>query len=623
MAGKKTLIEKNVEKYILNNFDKKDRKKDKTLHFEWFASSMHIWNECSQAYNANTKIGKDVGLGDSQGADSFYVIVNNGEQLFSLKSDIDSAVSYVKSNAKLLNFVFIQTKLTSRVNWGDFLNLIEVPLNIWKGNSFPSSQPILAKVKEFIDALIDEDDFVLGKIDHKVSIYFYTDKTPSAIAQLESDWKEIIETKKSDLKEYFPSPTIEFRGSVYLTDIYERLNSNQYKLMISKSEVIEADEGKYLIGYITAKELLDSIAPKTDSGLRNMHPDIFKNNIRLYLGQNDINKRIETTLIEEPSKFHYYNNGLTITTKEIKADNSRNFVISPINIVNGCQTTNSIYNAHKNPHFNESIVKIPVKIIVAQDVEYENITIRTNSQNSVDIKDLLSISSIQKELEDNFSNCNLFGKTFFYKRQKGADIDTDADYIIHIDDIIRAALSTLFLIPDKVSGYFDKTTSKYIDNIFDERYVNIYVLLTAILKEIETYSESYEININRLKYHILYLIYRIAAKDIEYRTLEDNLKSNIKISDLDDADIESTTKIINTIYSNIYKVAQNNNIIKIITYILGILKSNYNNLVNIRTKADERILYKAVEKLKRVRVDPVFSNFEEIFTKTIDEITNE
>lgn len=293
---------------------------------------MHIWNECSQAYNANIRIGKDVGLDQSQGADSFCVIVNKGEQLFNLKSDIDTAVSYIKANAKELNFVFIQTKLTSHIQWADFLNLIEVPLNIWKGHDFPTTQPILSQIKEFIDAIIDEEDPVLGRISHKISIYFYTNKTSTEIVRLKEEWETNIENKINDLKVYFSSPTIEFRGSVFVTDIYERLNSNQHQMHISKDKVIEADESKYLIGYITAKELLDSIAPKTDSGIRSMHPDIFKNNIRLYLGQNDINKKIEATLLQEPTKFHYYNNGLTITTKEIKTENSRNFIISPINI---------------------------------------------------------------------------------------------------------------------------------------------------------------------------------------------------------------------------------------------------------------------------------------------------
>jgi hypothetical protein len=239
---------------------------------------------------------------------------------------------------------------------------------------------------------------------------------------------------------------------------------------------------------LTAKELLDSIAPKIND-TRSLYPDVFKNNIRLYLGRNDINTKIEKTLIETPDKFHLYNNGITITTKEIKFLNSKSYTVSPVNIVNGCQTANSIYNVSKINTFKEDYVKIPVRIIVADDQEYQNITIRTNTQNGLEAKDLISITNIQKELQELFSNNKIANKSFYYKRQKSCvEVGNmpDVDYIVHIDDILRAVFSTLMLIPNKVSGYFDVITLKYVDKIFDERFVKLYYILTVLLKFIET-----------------------------------------------------------------------------------------------------------------------------------------
>jgi len=618
---KKLLIERNIQRFITNTFDKRDRKKDSSIHFEWFVNSMHIWNESSQSYNSNTKIGKDVNVGSSLGIDAFFVTINNNEKLFTLNDDIADVIEYIKANAKSITFNFIQSKLTNNITWANFLNLIDIPLRVWKGQDFDTSQGVLIKIQDFIDELTNSDDEILGSLEHKVSIFFYSNKNATDIISLERDWKTDIDQKKRELYDYFKSNNVRiiFRGSDFLNEIYEKITSNEYKLLINKSEVIQAEEFKYLIGYITAKELLDAVAPKTTEGMRSLYPDVFKNNIRLYLGQNEINKKIESTLIEEPEHFHYYNNGLTITTKEIKDENSKNFLVSPVNIVNGCQTTNSIYNVHNREGFDELKIKIPVRIIVAQDDEYENITIRTNTQNGIEAKDLVSISTMQKELQELFNSVNFDNKKFTYKRQKGEIVTDDADYIIQIDDLLRAVFATIMLIPDRVSGYFDKTTLRYIDNVFNEKFVKLYMLITALYKLTEDYIDDKYQQYNRLKYHFNYLAYRIISKNVNYRILEDYLKFGVESEEQEE--IESIENAIEDIISNIYFIFKENNRYKLlIDYIISIVEVDYSALTNIKTKADEKILYKAVEKLKRIRTSPVFENFDDKFTLTIYEI---
>ncbi|HOV12943.1 MAG TPA: AIPR family protein [Spirochaetota bacterium] len=616
MAKAKTpLIEKNIEKFINNNFDKSDRKKDDSKKFEWFVNSMHIWHSSSQSFNSNTKIGKDISLGNSQGGDAFFISVNNYERIYSLKDNIDEIIEHLKKHGKSITFHFIQTKKREKINWDQFLNLIDVPLIIWKGQDFDGAQPILKKVQTFIDDITDENDEVLKKLDHKIEIMFYTNKDNNDIEKLKKDWDSNLNNKKSDLSNYFSQKNIiiDFRGIEFLNEIYERINSNTYSLAINKENVIQVEEKKYLIGYITAKELLNSIAPEVN-GIRTLYPDVFKNNIRLYLGRNEINKKIEETLLNEPIKFHFYNNGLTITTKEIKDENSKCFVISPVNIVNGCQTANSIYNISKLDTFDESNVKIPVKIIVAEDKEYENITIRTNTQNGLEAKDLISITNIQKELQDEFNKINFFGKLFYYKRQKsGEDIEnTNIDYIIQIDDILRASFSIFLLIPNKVSGYFDQTTLKFVDKIFDERFSKLYVIITALFKIIEDVIDESFSNYSRLKYHILYVFFKFINKDVDIKSFCDYFTDvNDEIDEQSNTDLKL---LIDSTYSNLYEIMKDKeNFDVIFSYLINKIEVNYPDLVNISSKEQEKILYKPVEKLKRTRALPLFDNFNEIF----------
>ena len=51
----KTKIERYTEKFIDSNFDKKDKKKEISLKFEWFLNSLHCWEYSSQSYNAKNK----------------------------------------------------------------------------------------------------------------------------------------------------------------------------------------------------------------------------------------------------------------------------------------------------------------------------------------------------------------------------------------------------------------------------------------------------------------------------------------------------------------------------------------------------------------------------------------
>jgi hypothetical protein len=620
-VANKTVTEKNLENFISNNYDKKDRRKDEAKKFEWFVNSMHIWHCSSQFYNSKAQIGKEVSLGSAQGGDAFFIIINN-EQIFTINDDIEIIVKYLVEKGKEVCFQFIQTKKSENARWGDFLNFIDVVLMILKGENIDKNQKELKRIQNLYDSVTDLNIPQLGKIKHRLELFFYTDKNENDIEMLRNDWKNNITRQENNLKEYISESTIHIRGSSFINDLYEKFISNKYELLVNKDEVIDADESKYIIGFLTAKELLDCIAPITGSGERAILPDVFKNNIRLYIGNTPVNENIEKTLINEPNKFHYYNNGLTITTKEIDCSNAKNYFITPVNIVNGCQTANSIYNVFKINHEKEAEVKIPVKIIVAQDSEYEKITIRTNAQNGLQEKELISITKIQKELEEKFDKMNLSGKTFFYKRQNTVDINKpDIDFILTIDDILRATFSTFLLIPNKVSGYFDYTTSKYLDRIFDENFLQLYSLVTVLLKFIEDKIESNSEFI-RLKYHICYLIYKFVNKDINLNYFEEYFRNRTNAEEeINEEEFTNLVALIKSVTTNLYKLLKEEKVFEVVfDYITNKLKTNYPDFLDLSTKDKEKILYKPVEKLYRTRTQPVFENFKDIFSEEFNEL---
>lgn len=138
---------------------------------------------------------------------------------------------------------------------------------------------------------------------------------------------------------------------------------------------------------------------------------LFEENIREYLGgTSGINKAIITTLknSKQRGNFFYYNNGITIICDEATADANEVNISNP-QIVNGCQTVNSISEVLKrdgnaNENFKDVYVMAKILVLEKSNSEfYRDIVKYTNSQNSINEKvfgaTLQLFLTIQKKLE--------------------------------------------------------------------------------------------------------------------------------------------------------------------------------------------------------------------------------
>ena len=137
---------------------------------------------------------------------------------------------------------------------------------------------------------------------------------------------------------------------------------------------------------------------------------IYEKNVRKFLGnRRKINKGIATTLNSSPEKFGLYNNGITIVVSGYSKDNSDGkFTVHDPYIVNGCQTTRTIWQVLDNKlnaggHGQDTILQswqkrverggVVTKIVRSDEAEITNITRFTNSQNSVREQDFIALHS--------------------------------------------------------------------------------------------------------------------------------------------------------------------------------------------------------------------------------------
>lgn len=126
---------------------------------------------------------------------------------------------------------------------------------------------------------------------------------------------------------------------------------------------------------------------------------IIEKNVRSFLqATGKVNKGIKNTLLKEPEMFMAYNNGISTIADEIHIDEKKSngslIVIKEIvnwQIVNGGQTTVSIYNAYQNKVLLDNVdVQIKLSVIKNKEMNEEivnNISKYANSQNKINMSD--------------------------------------------------------------------------------------------------------------------------------------------------------------------------------------------------------------------------------------------
>lgn len=244
-----------------------------------------------------------------------------------------------------------------------------------------------------------------------------------------------------DAEEYvkkFNTGHPKYRASIfYLDDIKEKyygdIKQNKQNLevqihSVNKGTILNINTDDYkLENVLDAKYVftpVSSIFRLYRDSIEKNYP-IFDMNIREYLGNKGVNKKIYETLLdpEDRKNFFYYNNGITMICDKMSSVETRSFgnninavfnVKNP-QIVNGCQTVNSIYEALKNvdpreleQNYKDTFVMLKILQINREneyeEILYKNIVTYNNSQNSIDEKTFVANNSTFNRLKTEFES---------------------------------------------------------------------------------------------------------------------------------------------------------------------------------------------------------------------------
>ena len=164
---------------------------------------------------------------------------------------------------------------------------------------------------------------------------------------------------------------------------------------------------------------------------------LLEQNVRTFLQfRGKVNKGIRETLHGEPNRFFAYNNGLTATADSVEFDEAKQKIvlIRNLQIVNGGQTTASIYTAFAKEDGGIDQISVQMKLIVTSGQQFDDLVGKisrfANSQNKIKDTDLSSNKRFMLRME-NLSrkttanpDGSLRGTRWFFERTRGQYLNT-------------------------------------------------------------------------------------------------------------------------------------------------------------------------------------------------------
>ena len=210
---------------------------------------------------------------------------------------------------------------------------------------------------------------------------------------------------------------------------------------------------------------------------------LLEQNVRTFLqARAQVNKGIRATIINEPQMFFAYNNGITATAQEVETrlkDGHMQIVrMSDLQIVNGGQTTASLFHTQRRDKADLSSIFVQMKLSVIDSEQSELVVPRiseyANTQNRVNAADFFSNHPFHVRMAD-------FSRRLWAPPQQGAQRETKWFYerargqYLDAQSKLSVGEQTRFKAEYPKPQMFTKTDLAKFENVWDDhpKWVNL------------------------------------------------------------------------------------------------------------------------------------------------------
>lgn len=210
---------------------------------------------------------------------------------------------------------------------------------------------------------------------------------------------------------------------------------------------------------------------------------LLEQNVRTFLqARGNVNQGIRTTILTEPGMFFAYNNGITATAQSIETvPTDAGLAVTKIidlQIVNGGQTTASLFHTKRRDRADLSQIFVQMKLSVIDSQQSETVVPRiseyANTQNRVNAADFFSNHPFHVRMEG-------FSRRIWAPAQKGAQRETKWFYerargqYADAQSKLTPAEQRRFKAEHPKPQMFTKTDLAKFENVWDDhpRWVNL------------------------------------------------------------------------------------------------------------------------------------------------------
>lgn len=498
-----------VTESLINDYLKKFELKSKnaSFNFERFSNYSLLKNIFNNDFQVD-----DITTGKNQGIDGIAIIVNN-----QFVSSITEIIDIIEE-AKILEvkFIFTQCKISTKFEGSEIGNMFFTIKDFFSETpELPMTQDV--HVKFNIKEELFKNFQLMTKGMPDVYLYYVT----LGKWQDDNSLNAIIGRNKEELGDlnYFENIYFEPCDAKRIQKLYRKTSEqSSAEFSFASSPVnlpdIQNVEESY-IGLVKFSEYKNLILDDNDS-IKN----VFYDNVRDYLGDNPINSKIDKTLKNKDyDMFSLLNNGITIVSENKNASRGNQFSISNYQIVNGCQTSHTLFKNKDLIGIDE--LHIPVKLIFTKNEDVKSlITVATNSQTNITEEQLLAFSDFQKSLEEYYKSFK-GDKKLYYERRTGqysSDQTILKSRIVSIKNQIKAISSMFLDSPHLASGYYGKLFNSVKNLIFIEKHeYQPYYVSSYFLYRLEKYIRTSGVDrkYNKARYHIM-MLYRMILEENKY-----------------------------------------------------------------------------------------------------------
>ncbi|NSM26530.1 AIPR family protein [Shewanella sp. ZOR0012] len=459
--------------------------------------------------------------GDDASIDGAAVVID-GELILT----VDDAKSAFETHRKNINVEILFTQVKS----GEYFSKKDVSSFALGLQDFLTLKPKLPQgdynneVLSIINVVIKN----LKKVTNSrpnCYIYYCTSGNYSKERELEASFLVLKDTVEGS--ELFNDVFVTPFGRKELLGSWKSVNEkNEAKVKVVEYCGIPAnrDVPQSYIAVVNGKVFVESLLLDQE---RNLKHGVFEENVRAFLGdENSVNTNISLTLRSKEKRhlFSVLNNGITIVAPQLTLTaNSKEFDLVNYQIINGCQTSNTLYQEIESL---DETVNVVVRFIESPDNQISSdIISATNSQTNISQERFHGLKEKARLVQhyfdsQNSKNSETHNQIYFERRENEyRDKNCYATQIFDVRELGRAYAAGILNEPHTASRYVKNLFIMMGDKFFkDDDSEALYYLCALILYKFNTLANGRKENAHlysKYKWHIITLFMWVAHSKVE------------------------------------------------------------------------------------------------------------